>query len=71
METFKIGGKVANFFDSLGNKIESTFEKLGDDILHGIEDVGDFGTKLVREGNDIINTTDDFVNKNLINEVKN
>ena len=71
METFKIGGKVANFFDSLGNKIESTFEKLGDDILHGIEDVGDFGTKLVREGKDIINTTDDFVNKNLINEVKN
>ena len=70
METFN-AGKLGNFFNKLGNQIKDIAEDLGDEILDGLQDAGGFVGKLVSKGEDIVDTADDFVNKNLINEVKN
>ena len=70
METFN-AGKLGKFFNKLGNQIKDIAEDLGDEILDGLQDAGGFVGKLVSKGEDIVDTADDFVNKNLINEVKN
>ena len=71
MTRINIGGKIGKFFNHLGEEIVDVAQIIEKSVLDVLDQAGGYVTQLINKGDQIVHMTDDFMNKNLINEMKN